>query len=187
MLFESSSQGNDFRPSEKSVVITNMDKLRKKMSSLVKKTMGNVEEGLRGIEDTQDTIKLRKEVANNLDNIDKSYSKSVLETSRLMDKYAKHIDSQKIKVEDVLGKNNNRDDDRKLQILNGMKEDTATFQRLGNTRYKVFLFLAIISVIVVYTYDTIRMTPYFFLAIFLAILFVFIITKFYTDLFVLFI
>lgn len=181
MLFESSTQGKDFRPSEKPVIITNMDKLRKQISSLVKKSLGTVEEGLRGIEDTDEIKKLRRDVGNNLDNIDKSYSNSVLETSRLMDKYAKHIDSQKLTVEDVLGKNNNRDDDEKLQSLNGMKEDTATFQRLGNTRFRVYLIIAVVLLIFSYLYVKIEMTPYLILSVILSLVFIFIITNFYKN------
>lgn len=110
MLFESSSQGNDFCPPEKRVKITNMDKLRKNLSSLVKRNLSIVQEGLRGIEDDEETKKIRKSIENNLNNIDSSYASSVLETSKIMDKFAKQIDDQKVSINNVLGENVVRDE-----------------------------------------------------------------------------
>ena len=178
MLFESSSQGNDFCPPEKRVNITNMDKLRKNLSSLVKRNLSVVQEGLRGIEDDQETKEIRKSIEKNLNNIDNAYASSVLETSKIMDRFAKQIDDQKVSINNILGENVVRDE-KKINILNGMKEDTATFQRLGNVRYRVFFIIAIVCVIFAFIYVKIESSPYLILAAILTCVFLFINTLIY--------
>jgi ABC-type multidrug transport system fused ATPase/permease subunit len=167
----------EFRPENKNKT-TNMDKLRKQVSSLVNKAMGRVEEGLRGMEDNDDVKELRSEFANNLNQIDKSYADSVLETSRLMDKFAKSIDTQQVKISDVLGDNSQRDE-RLHNNLDGMKEDRLTFQRMGSSRYVFYFLIALVVVVISMFYVNLNMSPYLILIIILSVLFLFIITYFY--------
>ena len=177
MLSQSSKQSMEFRPENKSKT-TNMDKLRKQMSSLVNKAMGRVEEGLRGMEDNDNVKELRNDFANNLNQIDKSYADSVLETGRLMDKFAKAIDTQQVKISDVLGANTQRDE-RLHNNLDGMKEDSLTFQRMGSSRYVFYFFIALVVVVMAMFYVNLNMSPYMILIIILSVLFLFIITYFY--------
>lgn len=157
------------------------DNLSAKLSSLAKRSLGNVEEGLHGMNDTDDTKKLRGEFDNTIKQINSQYANTVLETGSILDKFDKKVSAQEQVLIDAVKdfKWRKVQDEQRLNSLAGRKEDSAIYERMGSSKYFVYTLIALIVLGLTMTHVNLDFNAYMFVSLILTSVFIFILTYFY--------
>lgn len=173
-----STQSKYFKNS--SQIQSPLDKISGQLACLAKKTLFINEEGFRGsIGDTEEIKKLRVNLKSELDTIGTSFSNQVLETGRILDRLGKTVNDQEEALVNSLDRRMPDIDKPRLNNLSGRNEDSATFQRMGNSRYVFYLIIAVIVFLFTYFRTTIVIDTYFIMGISLGILILVLMSYFY--------
>lgn len=173
-----SVQSKYFR--NKSQVQSPLDNLGNQLSCLAKKALFINEEGFRGsMSDTTEIKKLRSNLKTDLDNINTTFSEKVLETGRLLDQIGKKVGEQEQILVDSLDKRMWNKHKPQLNNLAGRDEDSATFQRMGNSRFILYLIIAIIIIGFTIIHMKINYDTYFVVGTILGVLLLVIMIFFY--------
>ena len=173
-----SIQSKYFR--NKSQVQSPLDNLGNQLSCLAKKALFINEEGFRGsMGDTAEIKKLRGSLKTDLDNINTTFSDKVLETGKLLDQIGKKVGEQEQILVDSLDKRMWNKHKPQLNNLAGRDEDSATFQRMGNSRFILYLLIAIVVLVITIFRMKINYDAYFVVGAILGILLLVIMIFFY--------
>lgn len=174
-----SIQSKYFR--NKSQVQSPLDNLGNQLSCLAKKALFINEEGFRGsMGDTAEIKKLRSSLKTDLDNINTTFSNNVLETGRLLDEIGNKVGEQEQILIDSLDVKLWKNHKPLLNNLAGRDEDSATFQRMGNSRFILYLLIAF--VVLIFTFLSMKINyadAYFVVGAILGILLLVIMIFFY--------
>lgn len=173
-----SEQSRDFRGAVSS---TPLDKLSSDLVRLVKRAMGNVEEGLRGMEDTKEVKRLRNDFDGTIKRINTEYANTVLHTGEILDKFDKKVNAQEQLLVDAVKdfKWRNKKEQQLLNSIAGRKEDSAIYQRMGSAKYTIYSVIALAIVGLTMTHMDLNFSAYMAMAFVLSGVFIFIVTYFY--------
>jgi hypothetical protein len=187
--FSNSEQSKDFRrnsPSSASVSssVTGssmLDQMKADLARLARRSLGNVEEGFRGMNDTKEVKQLRGQFDNTIKQINNEYSKTVLETGNILDKFGKKVNVQEQMMIDAVKdfKWRSKKDQQILNSIAGRKEDSAVYQKMGSAKYTVYTVIALIIIGLTMTHMDLNFTAYMSMALVLSAVFIFIMTYFY--------
>lgn len=177
MQSPSSMQCSDFKQTTGGAGL--IDGLGKRLSSLSNLSLTTVEEGLRGMEDTKTIKSMRNQFDATIDKINTGYADEVLETGRLLDEFNKKVSTQQQVLVDALRDYSWRGNDIELKSLTARKNDSATFERLGTSRYFVFAIIAIVVLSFTFTNASLDFSAYWLVSVILASVLIFILTYFY--------
>lgn len=158
-----------------------IDEMGAKLGKLARRALGNVEEGLRGMEDTKEVQQLRNEFDKTITQINNEYATTVLDTGKTLDKFGKKVSTQEQLLVDTLKdfKWRKVQEEQMLNSIAGRKEDSAIYQQMGSAKYTVYTIIAVIILGLTMTHMDLNFTAYLTVALILSMVFIFILTYFY--------
>lgn len=182
-----SEQSKDFRRngplSSASLASTTSDleQMKSDLTKLARRSLGNVEEGFRGLNDTKEVKDLRGQFDKTIKQINSEYAKTVLETGNILDKFGKKVDVQEQLLIDAVKdfKWRSKKDQQMLNSIAGRKEDSAVYQKMGSAKYTVYTVIALVIIGLTMTHMDLNFTAYMTMALVLSAVFIFIMTYFY--------